>query len=113
MKDKEKKEVEKIRSCYIPKTEKKIDEVKQLDKKIRRPAKIISSIVFVSGLLLMGYGMSLVMVNSILTHGILISSFGLIIAILSYPVYMLFAKKVKLKYAKKAISLTEEMLKNA
>lgn len=111
----EQEEIKKIKEKYSPKTEEvnKIELLHKLDKSVSDKALIISLPVGIIGTLIMGLGMSCVMVwgDTLFLPGIIISIVGMIGAAVAYPVYTKVYNKYKQKVAPKILKLTEELEK--
>lgn len=101
-----------IQRQYLSHEENKIEQLKQLDNKVKAPGKIIASILGVVGSLTMGAGMSFVMVWENMSTGLLLGIPGLIVLLLVYPVYMLITGNRKKKYADEIINLSDRLIKN-
>ena len=83
--DPQKKAAEKIRSAYAPKDvqESKFDQLKGLDRKVRRPAEIFAWVFGVIGTLVLGAGMCLAMevIGSLMPLGIAVGVVGIAMAL--------------------------------
>ena len=87
--------VQKIRTQYTEKEYTELDELKELDKKVKRPANIFAYIFGSLGSIIMGSGMSLVMtdigttigIENAMVSGIIIGVLGMAMAIFNYPIY--------------------------
>ena len=106
-------EVEKIKSKYIDKEEDKMETLRRLDKSVERPGTITSIVIGVIGTLIMGGGMSLVMVGpeEFFVLGIVIGIAGIAILATAYPVYKVITKKQREKIGPQILALSEELLK--
>lgn len=104
------KQAEKIRSQYIKKEATKMDTLKKLDNKVKAPGKAVSSILGIIGTLVMGAGMSLIMVQNNMELGLILSIPGMIAALLAYPVYSLITNIRKKKYKDEIMRLSDEVL---
>ena len=106
-------ELEKIRSKYIPKEEDKMETLRRLDQSVERIGTTASIIVGVIGTLIMGGGMSLVMVgpDDFLVLGVIIVVIGMVILAMAYPIYKVIMKKQREKIAPQILALSEELLK--
>ncbi len=106
-------ELEKIRSKYIPKEEDKMETLRRLDQSVERIGTTASIIVGVIGTLIMGGGMSLVMVgpDDFLVLGVIIGVIGMAILAMAYPIYKVIMKKQREKIAPQILALSEELLK--
>ena len=118
MKDKEFM-VEKIRSQYTEQEHTELDDLKALDAKVKRPARIFGYTYGSIGAVVMGAGMSLVMtdigailgMNETLIPGIVVGIAGLIISCTTYPIYKKILTSRKKKYAHQIMELSERITK--
>ena len=110
---KQQKEVEKIRNKYLPKEENKMEQLIRLDKQTERPGIIASLVVGIVGTLILGLGMSCVLVwNSsieVFIAGIIIGILGMGMAGLAYPVYKKVTEKERAKVANQILALSKEL----
>ena len=110
---KQQKEVEKIRNKYLPKEENKMEQLIRLDKQTERPGIIASLVVGIVGTLILGFGMSCVLVwNSsieVFIAGIIIGILGMGMAGLAYPVYKKVTEKERAKVANQILALSKEL----
>ena len=112
--------VQKIRTQYTEKEHTSLDELKELDTKVKRPAKVFACIFGIVGAIIMGSGMSLVMTNiaeivgiqTPMLYGIIIGIVGMFMAIINYPIYVRILSKRRQKYADKIIALSDEIMKD-
>ena len=106
--------VEKIRSNYIqePKQKTKLEELKSLDKKVKKPATIISYIFGVLGSLVLGTGMCLAMkvIGNLMPLGIVIGLFGIGMVSTTHLLYEVILNNRKRKYADKIVAASNELL---
>lgn len=103
------KKAERIRSQYIEKENTKMHNLQKLDSKVKAPGKVLSCILGVVGALVMGAGMSLIMVEENMQLGLMLGIPGLAVALLAYPVYSLITNRRKKKYRSEIIRLSEEI----
>ena len=115
---KENKEIQDIRSKYLPREESKLEELKRLDYTVQNSGMIESLCAGIGGVLIFGLGLCLAMqvigsgVFSIVL-GILLGIVGMIGMIIAYPVYRKMVQKAKADYAPRILQLTDElMMKN-
>ena len=111
---------QKIRTQYMEKEEKStdLDKLKELDRKVKRPANIFGYTFGTISALIMGSGMSLVMTDigeklelgDMMVHGIVIGVIGMGIVVVAYPVYTRILKKDREKIAPEILRLTEEIM---
>lgn len=111
--------VQKIRTQYTEKEYNDLDELKELDAKVKRPANIFAYVFGTIGSLIMGSGMSLVMsdigtmigIEEGMTLGIVIGVVGLIMVLINYPIYKRILNSRKKKYASQILELSERLIK--
>lgn len=110
---KEQEEIKKIREKYIPKEENKMEQLRRLDQGVTRKGTSYSIMIGVIGSLLLGLGMSCIMVwqGSWFIPGIIIGVIGIAIVASAYPVYNLVTKHEREKIAPEIIRLTDELIK--
>lgn len=116
----EQEELKRIRQKYQPR-EDKMERVRELDNKVTQKATMVSLILGISGTLVMGLGMSLVLTQLgemlgmqdivSMAVGIGVGLFGMGFAISAYPVYNKVLKKEREKAAPEILRLTEELMK--
>ncbi len=106
-----------IRARYTEKKDTPLDELCRLDRKIRRPAKIVAYIFGTLSALLMGSGMSLLMTELAASLGIgdptlpglLLGIFGLAGALLNYPIYQKRQAAQIAAHREEILSLSEKL----
>lgn len=110
---KQQSEIEAIKKKYMPKQEDKLEQLKKLDKSAEKLGTVVGLILGIIGTLVMGTGMSCVMVwtESLFIVGILVGLLGIIMIALAYPVYKIITKKQREKIAPMILALSEELLK--
>lgn len=110
---KEQEEIKKIREKYIPKEENKMEQLRRLDQEVTRKGTSYSILIGVIGSLLLGLGMSCIMVwqGIWFIPGIIIGVIGMAIVATAYPVYNIVTKREREKIAPEIIRLTEELIK--
>ena len=110
--------VQKIRTQYTEREHTQLDELKKLDTKVKKPAKIFAYLFGSAGALIMGVGMSLTMtdigsaigIESTLTPGIVIGLAGIFMAAINYPVYKSMLNNRRKKYADKIIAISDSII---
>ena len=93
--------VQKIRSQYTEKESTKLDELKALDKKVKKPANVFAYVFGSISAVIMGAGMSLVMtelgetlgMGDAMVPGVIVGVIGLILVLINYPMYKKFLEK--------------------
>lgn len=117
MNNNQEKTVEKIRNQYTEKQYTKIDALRDLDKKIKRPANVFAYIFGSVSAIVMGCGMSLIMTDigsiikltNVYPVGIAVGVIGLALTALNYPIYKRILNSRKKKYGKQILKLTDEI----
>ena len=113
--------VQKIRTQYTEKEHTGLDDLRELDKKVKRPANVFSYIFGSIGALVMGAGMSFVMTDIAETigmtgdptlPGIIIGVAGLALALINYPLHKGIMNSRKKKYAPQILKLSEKIMNN-
>lgn len=111
--------VQKIRTQYTEKEHSQLDELKKLDKKVKKPANVFAYIFGIISAIIMGSGMSLVMtdigeflgIEQTMTIGIVIGVIGMFFAIINYPVHKKLLAARRKKYADEIIALSDNIMK--
>ena len=107
---------ERIASEYAPSSENKLEALKKLDRKAKRPADIFAYTFGIIMALVLGVGMCLAMGeigdNSILSIGlgIAIGVLGIIGVTINYPIYKKILASSKKKYASDIMLLAKEVI---
>lgn len=110
--------VQKIRTQYTETAHTRLDTLKELDAKVKRPAVVFSYLFGCVSAIIMGSGMSLVMtdigsaigVENPMIPGIVIGLVGMAMAIVNYPIYKGILGSRRKKYADKIIALSDEIM---
>lgn len=111
--------VQKIRTEYTEKENTQLDELKRLDKKVKKPANVFAYFFGSISAIIMGSGMSLVMtdigeiigIENTMVYGIVIGVVGMLMAIINYPMYKRILNSRRKKYADKIIALSDKIMK--
>lgn len=111
--------VQKIRSQYTEKEQTDLDELKALDKKVKKPADVFAYVFGSVAAIVMGSGMSLVMTDigstvgiaEPMLPGIVIGVVGMLMAIVNYPIYKKLLGARRQKYADRILALSESIMK--
>ncbi|MGN1003231.1 MAG: hypothetical protein ACI4O5_00225 [Oscillospiraceae bacterium] len=111
--------VQKIRTQYTEKEHTRLDALKTLDRKVRRPANLFAWVFGAVGAIVMGCGMSLVMtdlgatlgLSSPMAPGIVIGVAGLLLAVINYPIYKGILSSRRKKYAGEVMKLSDSIMK--
>ena len=110
--------VQKIRTQYTEKEHSRLDELKALDAKVKRPANVFAYVFGAVAAVVMGSGMSLVMTDigqtiglaDAMVPGIAVGVVGLGMALLTYPLYRGLLGSRRKKYADRIIALSDEIM---
>ena len=111
---------QKIRTQYMEKTPSELDELRELDAKVKRPANIFGYAFGSISAIVMGAGMSLVMtdigaaigITSALVPGIVIGVVGMAMALINYPIYKKILASRKNKYGAEILTLSDKIINN-
>ena len=111
--------VQKIRTQYTEKEHTQLDALRELDKKVKRPANVFAYVFGSISTVIMGAGMSLVMTdigmtlgmeNSMLP-GVVIGIVGMLMAIVNYPIHKGILNSRKMKYADRILELSDRIMR--
>ena len=120
---KEQNELKRIRDKYTVQSESedKMARLRKLDASVTGRARVIAITLGVIGVLILGFGMSLIMTDfsailgsyrdKAMIIGIAVGIVGAIIVSLAYPVYNVIVKARRKKIAPEIIRLTDELIK--
>lgn len=105
------KEVEAIRRKYEEPAEDKFEQLKALDRQAERRGQILSIAIGIIGMLILGTGMSMVMVGQApyFIPGIIIGIVGVLTLSTAYPVYKKVTKKDRDKVAGQVLALAKQI----
>ena len=109
---------QKIRAQYMEKQASELDALRELDAKVKRPANVFAYIFGSISAIVMGAGMSLVMtdigstigMDSAMIPGIVIGVVGMIMALLTYPIYKGILNSRKKKYGAEILKLSDKIM---
>lgn len=114
----QRREIEAIRSKYIPREPDKMAQLRALDESVGKKASMLSIIIGVIGTLLLGLGMSLAMSEfgaalgvAAFPLGVGIGVVGLAVLAGAWPVYNRVVKQEREKIAPDILRLTDELMK--
>ena len=108
----------KIRTQYAKKEHTQLDELKRLEKMVKKPANIFAGVFGTLSALIMGSGMSLVMtdigsvigMHDAMAPGIVIGVAGMMMALVNYPVFKGMLGSRRKKYAGRIIALSDTIM---
>lgn len=111
---KQQEEIQRIKQKYMGEEKNKLNQLRRLDSNIEKKGMFLSVIVGVIGLLLLGTGMSLILVwaTSMFVPGIILGVLGMGIIVSAYPLNISIIKKERAQNASQIIKLAEELEKN-
>lgn len=109
--------VQKIRTQYTQNTHTELEELKALDRKVKRPANIFAYTFGTLAALVMGSGMSLIMTDlaetlglaAPMVPGLILGIAGMAMAIVNYPIYRRILTARRKKYADAIIALSDRI----
>lgn len=111
----ENKEIKRIREKYTEPSERetKLEQLHRLDESVTKSAQAVSLTVGILGALILGLGMSCIMVwsDKLFVPGIIFGIIGIIISALAYPIYKIKAEKKRKEIAPLILKLTDELIK--
>ncbi|MBQ7339525.1 MAG: dihydropteridine reductase [Clostridia bacterium] len=108
--------IRKIRDSYLEKEPTKLDELKALNKKIIRPAKVFAYVFGSVGSLIIGTGMCLAMkvigagLSFGMPLGIIVGLIGILLVSVNYSIYSKKILSRRRKHADEIITLSNELL---
>ena len=108
----EMKAIERIRASYTEREMTKFDELKELDRRVKRPAEIFAYVFGSFSSLVLGTGMSLAMkvIGNSMALGIGVGLLGILLVSVNYPIYKRILQSRKNKYAKQIFELSDGLL---
>lgn len=108
----EAKTIEHIRDQYTGKSQTQLDELRALDKRVKRPAAVFAYIFGAVGSLVLGTGMCFAMkvIGDMMSVGIAVGLAGIAWVSLTYPIYKTVLKSRKKKYAAQILALSDHIL---
>ena len=110
------KTIQQIRADYVEKEVTKLDELKALDRKVKRPAEIFAYTFGAISSLVLGTGMSLAMkvigatLSFAMPLGICVGVVGIALVCVNYPIYKHILKSRKQKYSQQILALSDSLL---
>lgn len=109
---KEQEIIKNILAQYEPKNSvsEKVNDLKKLDFKVKKLPTILGYILGISGILIFGLGLTMILEWNNYLLGSIISIIGLAITFIAYPIYKTIYKKMKDKYSNQIIELSKQLL---
>ena len=104
-------EIEKIRNKYITKEDDKLTQLRNLDASVTKKGTIIGITLGIAGCLLLGSGLSLVLVigSEMVVESILLGVPGIAAMVGAYPLYKKVTDSERERIAPQILALTEEL----
>ena len=115
MNNNEKQIVEKIRSGYEERKPTKLDELRAVDRRVKRPAQVFAYIFGTVGALVLGSGMCLAMpevIEGYMPLGICVGLVGIAMVSLNYLIYKATLRSRRRKASPEIFRLSNEILGN-
>lgn len=108
----ESKAVEKIRAQYTAREVTPLDELKALDRRVKKPAEVFSYVFGILGTLVLGVGMCLAMkvIGDMVLPGIVIGSVGIAMVCVNHLFYRAILSARKKKYAAEICERSDALL---
>lgn len=107
----EKQEIESIKAKYeTHESSAEVLELKKLDNKVKRTPRAVALTIGILGTLIFGTGFSMILEWNLMLFGSIVAILGIILVIIAYPIYNRLRGRLKKKYGKKIIKLSEQIL---
>lgn len=112
MNELELKTVQKIRNKYEEVEKSKLDELKALDKKVKKAPTVFSYVFGSISSLVLGTGMCLAMkvIGDMMALGIVVGVVGIGLCSITYPIYKKMLQKRRKKYSKQIIEISDSLI---
>lgn len=110
----ERKEIESIKSNYTPegKTKTGLQKLRELNRAVNFPPKVLAYIIGIVGILVFGTGITMALEWSLILYGTIVGVVGAIIMVANYFIYKAFYSHRKKKYADEILELSDKLLNN-
>ena len=108
--------IQKIRASYMQRETTKLEQLKEMDRKVKRPAQIFAYVFGSLSSLVLGTGMSLAMkvigtsIPYVMPIGIGVGLLGILLVSVNYPIYKGILKSRKKRYSSRIIELSDSLL---
>lgn len=112
MENKEKNYIENLMKSYQGKETSKLEQLRQLDKRVKRPATVFAYVFGTIGALVLGFGMCLAMevLFDLMPLGIVIGIVGIFMVSVNYFLYQRILDRRKNKYTSEIMELSKSLL---
>lgn len=110
--DSERKEILSIRKEYISAGAdgSDVDRLRAMHRRVKSIPCLISIVIGIIGTLIFGGGMAMFLEWNYTVSGLIVGVLGFVIAVVAYPIYIIFIKLMKRKYSDRIIELSNEIL---
>jgi len=109
---KQQEEIKRIRQKYVPREEDKMEQLRRLDQSATKPGTIAALVLGIVSALILGTGMSCVLVwDDYFIPGIIVGLVGIAGVALAYPLYNAVTKKQREKLAPQIKQLSDELMR--
>lgn len=108
--EKDYKKAQSIRRGYLTREENKMEQLQRLDSRVKLPGRVVGGILGTIGALVMGAGMSLVMVWENMTLGLALGIPGLAVLLSAFLVAYLVTSSRRKKYAAEIMRLSDAVM---
>lgn len=110
--EEERKEIDSIRRqyCSSEQGESKLERLRRLNAIVKNTAMIWGLSLGITGCLIFGFGLAMILEWNIWIWGIILMVVGLVPMLVSYPVYKRVLRKNKNRYGEEILRLSEELL---
>lgn len=107
------KEIQKIRKKYDTQDEDKLEQLRRLDRRATRRARLFTALFAVAGVLLFGIGLccALVWKEHMVWPGIPLGVAGIVMIAAAFPLYKCLVRRQREKFAPQILQLSDELLK--
>ena len=109
---KQQEEIEQIRQKYLPKPKDEMEQLRRLDEKVTRKVTMYSIIMGLSGCLLFGAGLTVILkeISKLFGFGMVAGIFGLVVMGITVPFHNKILEKERKKHAQEILELSERLL---
>lgn len=107
----ERREIESIKKQYAAEPKRpKLEELRNLNKRVTRPPKITGLVAGIAGALIMGTGMAMAIEWNLMVWGVVVGAAGMVLVGVAYPIYRVMLKRNKRKYGGQILELSNQLL---
>ena len=111
--------IKEVRDSYIPHEKTKLDELKELDRKVNLFPSVLAYTLGIVAALILGVGMCLAMQvigvgvmpqNVLMAVGVIVGCAGIALCVANYYIYRAVLRARKAKFGDKIVKLSDELL---